>query len=280
MASKYRITAGKVCDIEKVQKKTGKAKLELLEDWIFVDIGFAPSQNKSCGVARGTREAEEVTFAELVGKVTEAVKKLSEPLNLLLESPLSMAFDTVGNPMPRSFERSRSLQAALKGDSSKPKWVEHFIEGGNHKGWYYQAGPQVMAGAERLIWELRRCTRRREVRLFEGFAPRESKKEGTESSVGDHAKDAAKLRDVVKGETGCPIVHPFEITAGRQYTNLWPITGIGGWDFHKPPKDSMIPPVVWVPPKCQGKKPEGGPRRCYCADLRDEAKRSSLHHTS
>lgn len=267
MKSQYRITAGKVCDIEEVQKKPEKEKLELLEDWIFVDIGFAPPDRKSCGVAIGSSKAKKITFGELVDKVKEKVKESAKPLNLLLEAPLSLAFDTAGNPMPRSFERSRSLQAGLNKGKSSPEWVENFIEGGYHKGWYYQAGPLVLVGAERLIWELRRCMRRREVRLFEGFVPRESKKEESKSADGDHGKVAEKLRDVVKGKTGCPIVRPYEITAGRQYAYLWPITGIEGWDSHKPPEDIMIPPVVWVPPNCQGKKRVNATRLCTCGSI-------------
>ena len=238
MASKYRITAGQVCDIEKVRQKCEKEKPKLVEDWIFVDIGFAPPQNKSCGVAIGTCEAEEVTFAELVGKVTEAVKKPGKPLNLLLESPLSMAFDTDGNPQPRIFEWSTKSQG-----NHSPKWSKNFIDG-THRGWYYQAGATTRGGAERLIWELHKRIRRREIRLFEGFVPR---KKGDKQKPGDHAKVAAKLRNVVKGEIVCPIVHPHQITDGRLSAHLWPITGIEGWDSNEPPADCMIPPVVWIP---------------------------------
>ena len=234
MASKCRITAGQVRDIEKVQGEPA-----LLKDWIFVDIGFS-STEESCGVAIGNVEAEEVKFANLVkiavSKVTE-VEKPNTPLNLLLEAPLSIAFTADGNPTARFFESKTN---------SKPLEFARLMDG-THRGWYYNAGANTMAGAVRLIWELRKCMRRREIRLFEGFAPRESKEEGNKSSPGDHAKVADKLRDVVKGEIVCPIVHPYQITDGRRSAHLWPITGIEGWDSHNPPKGRMIPPVVWLP---------------------------------
>ena len=247
MASKYEIMAGQVCEIEEVIEKV-KENPELLEDWIFVDIGFARKGN-TCGVAVGNCEAEKVTFANLVGKVTEAVQKEGNPLNLLLEAPLSMAFTEDGNPWPRNFEWSTKS----KGNDS-PEWFKDLIDP-SERFWYSRAGASTKAGAERLIWRLRRCKRRRQVRLFEGAA----------SLKADHHEVADKLRQVVKGEIGCPIVSPNEITAGRKHTHLWPITGIEGWDSHKPPKDSMIPPVVWILPRCPDKVPENTTRQCPCA---------------
>ena len=240
MASKCRITAGKVCDIEKVWENPA-----LLKDWIFVDIGFAPDQ-PSCGIAIGNGKAEEITFADLVKAVVEVVEKpdrSENPLNLLLEAPLSMAFTKDGNPWPRSFE------AKPEKWNQVPRWFED-LKDSTHRGWYRQAGPLTMAGAARLIWKLHRCKRQREVQLFEGFAPR---KKGSKSQKGDHAKVVEMLREVVKTKTDCSIVYPCEITAAyttrppHKYTQLWPITGIEGWDSNEPPADCMIPPVVWVP---------------------------------
>lgn len=246
MPSEFKITAGKVADIEAVRRNA-----TLLDDWIFVDIGFAP-EDASCGVAVGNRKSEKVSFAKLVEMVVEEVGKLGKPLNLLLEDPLSMAFTKAGNPWPRSFE------AKPKKWNLVPKWFED-LKDGTHRGWYRQAGTLTKAGAERLIWKLCRCKRQREVRLFEGSA----------SLKADHHKVAEKLREVVKGEIGCPIVSPNEITAGRKYTDLWPITGIEGWDSHKPPKDG-IPPVVWVPPMCKGVVHGNEVGQCCCTILRNQ----------
>ena len=240
MPSKRRITAGQVRDIEDIRNNPA-----LLEDWIFVDIGFS-STRTSCGIAIGSCAATEVTFADLVKMVVDAVEKQDcsdKPLHLVLEAPLSMAFTEDGNPWPRTFEG---------------------LIDGIPRGWYYQAGATTRGGAERLMWKLRRCKRRRPIRLFEGFIPRER---GAEHQAGDHARVAEQLRGVVKGETGCPIVRPDEITAGLQ---VWPISGIEGWDSNKPPKDNMIPPVVWVPQACLGEHPENISRQCPCTALRNQ----------
>lgn len=261
MESRRRITAGQVRDIEDVRRNK-----ELLEDWIFVDIGFAP-KGKSCGVAIGNQKAKEVRFAKLVKMVVEEVGKSCKPLNLLLEAPLSMAFTEDGNPWPRSFESKRKQWNPV------PRWFKDLITD-DFKGWYHQTGPNTTAGAVRLIWKLNRCERQREIRLFEGFAPREK---GAKSKKGDHAIVAEKLRGVVKGETGCPIVPPDEITtaypsrSSHKYTQVWPITGIEGWDADKPPGCSSIPPVVWVPPNCKGVVPGKAVGQCCCTVLRDQA---------
>ena len=162
--------------------------------------------------------------------VLKEVKEPGEPLNLLLESPLSMAFIPAGNPWPRNFEWSTKSKK-----NHSPEWFKDLIDD-THRGWYLRAGASTKAGAERLVWELHRCKRRREVLLFEGFAPLKAK----------HKVVAEKLRDAVKGETDSHIVSPDEIVAGKLEVYLWPITGISGWDSDEPPGCSKIPPVVWV----------------------------------
>ena len=75
-------------------------------DWIIVDMGFS-SKKPSCGVAVGGEPPNTLPFGKLVNLVRdEAGRKEAKkrPLNLLLEAPLSMAFDPHDNPMPRSFE--------------------------------------------------------------------------------------------------------------------------------------------------------------------------------
>ena len=224
MTSEHKIIAGTVRDIENVRRdKT------LLECWIFSDIGFAPDE-KSCGVAVGSHTAEEVRFAEMVNMMVEKVEEPGKPLHLLLESPLSAAFTPAGNPCPRNFEWS----TRSKGNHSS-KWFKDWIDK-MHRGWYLRAGASTKAGAERLLWELHRCKRQRDVLLFEGFAPLKAK----------HKEVAEKLRYAVKGETSSHIVSPDEIVAGKLEVYLWPITGISGWDSNEPPAYGKIPPVVWV----------------------------------
>ena len=153
MGSKPPIIAGEYGDI-----KWGSG------DWIIIDMGFANRTN-SCGVAIGSAKARRFWFGDLVKKVIEeAQKKKREELNLLLEAPLSMAFDHKENPVKRSFED-----------------LDH--------AWYRNSGAAMMLAAIRLIDRLDSSDRKREVRLFEAYAPLKG---------ANHARVAAALRKVVK----------------------------------------------------------------------------------
>lgn len=253
MTSKYRITAGKVCDIDNARQDE-----TLWEDWIFVDIGFAPPNNKSCGVAVGKCKAKKVAFSKLVEIVINEVEKpnkRSKQLNLLLEAPLSMAFDLAGNPTARRFE----LGDETNGAQGKAGRFGNLLAS-KKRGWYAQAGASTRGGAERLLWSLNRCKRQRMVRLFEGFAPVKEP---------NHDKVANRLREVVRGQTHCPILSSHELLVDSTREHLWPIPGISGWDSTEPPAISNIPPVVWVPRKCyaKAKKKNFKPGNCLCAEL-------------
>ncbi len=73
-------------------------------DWVFVDIGFA-SAAKSCGFLVGSDQPEDITFSELKAKLLEIVRASKNPLNLLIEAPLSVSFNDSGNPTGRSVEK-------------------------------------------------------------------------------------------------------------------------------------------------------------------------------
>lgn len=75
--------------------------------WVFVDLGF-PQSAKSCGLLIDDGEPTEVTFSDLVRDLTIVTAKEKGPLNLLLEAPLSVAFQANGNPTGRSIERNGS----------------------------------------------------------------------------------------------------------------------------------------------------------------------------
>ena len=86
-----RITAGDIVDIN---GDSGQ--------WLIVDIGFS-STEPSCGVSNRAGEPSVVTFGDLVVLAThEAQVADSQPLNLLIEAPLSVAFQQNGNPIRRN----------------------------------------------------------------------------------------------------------------------------------------------------------------------------------
>ena len=66
-------------------------------EWVFVDLGFAKAA-KSCGLLVGDEKPKEVSFSQLKTEMLEIVAADGKPLNLLIEAPLSVAFNESGNP--------------------------------------------------------------------------------------------------------------------------------------------------------------------------------------
>ena len=132
-----RIIAGQVADIN-----------EHSGQWLIVDVGFS-NRESSCGVWNGVGKPRVVTFSCLVKLALEEVQKTDpRPLNLLLEAPLSVAFQQNGNPTRRLCD----------------------THGGKHRYWYVNAGATTLIAASYLLRALNDCQKQRKVRLFEGFA--------------------------------------------------------------------------------------------------------------
>jgi|SRR5579883_1962899 len=76
-------------------------------EWVFVDLGFA-EKAKSCGLLLGNGEPDEVSFSQLKARLLAVVASDDRPLNLLIEAPLSVAFNEHGNPTGRGIEKRES----------------------------------------------------------------------------------------------------------------------------------------------------------------------------
>ena len=106
--------------------------------WVFVDLGFAQAKNKSCAVLVGGDKPKVVCFGKACKLVLEHIKMTHDaPVNLVLEAPLSVAFDCAGNPKGRSIEKRKGKQ---------PKY------------WYLQAGIVVMVAAQYMISRIKPAT--------------------------------------------------------------------------------------------------------------------------
>ncbi len=146
-------------------------------DWAIVDIGFS-STRKSCGVGicrSGAWESpQEITFGQLLERLTNLITLPTRtPLNLVIEAPLSAAFNAQNNPVGRIFEKQDG--------SARTRY------------WYVGAGSSVLLAAVYLLKSLHDCPNRsRNIRLFEGFV---SFKDGIESS---HAGDVSGLWQAVQ----------------------------------------------------------------------------------
>ncbi len=140
--------------------------------WVFVDTGFSRDQ-RSCGIAIGDSRPRNVRFSDLAPCIARELESDTAPLNLLIEAPLSVAFNAGGNPTGRSIERKN----------------------GKTRYWYMQGGAVTLLATMHLVRDLYEIRPSREVRLFEGFASFKHKEKRY-----SHAGDVANLRRVVWGE--------------------------------------------------------------------------------
>jgi len=132
-------------------------------EWIFLDIGFS-SKKKSCGLlVRNEDRPRCVTFASAKSEIEREVNK-GNPLNLVIEAPLSVCFDSLGNPTGRQIEK----------------------KGGRTRYWYMGAGSAMMVASMYLLRELSK--RETSIRLFEGFVSYKSQ------GPSDHEKDVRALQ--------------------------------------------------------------------------------------
>lgn len=135
---------------------------------VAVDLGFSGNE-RTTGVAWTLpfqSDAKKHRFGEAVTAVVEKCRSLVE-VTLILEAPLSAAFDTLGNPRPRgNFERE-----------PQSRW------------WSVGPGASTALSALFFLRQLHRelKTANVTIHLVEGFV--------TGNDSGDHANVAAALRD-------------------------------------------------------------------------------------
>jgi hypothetical protein len=139
-------------------------------NWIFLDIGFA-NQRPSCGLAIRDDSPTCLCFADATKRVIEELRKSQSGLNLVVEAPLSVCFDSFGNPKPRRIEK----------DGKKGRY------------WYVGPGCVVMVAATYLIRAIHQTRPDVPVRLFEGFVSFKDK-----SSRNRDKEDVRRLREVVR----------------------------------------------------------------------------------
>ena len=206
-----KITAGHVDDIN---QDSGQ--------WLIVDIGFSETEN-SCGVWNdvwGVKEPKAVTFAALVELAKKEIQKdVKEPLNLLIEAPLSVAFTKDGNP---------TLRICDSQDGKKRRW-------------YVNAGGTTLIAASWFLRELKECQGQREVRLFEGFLSFKSRNtvpKNKHAREEAHKEDVGELKKAVWTRKNAKIFDREDIGVEGCYLRS---------AFHFLDKD-LIPPVIRINP--------------------------------
>ena len=149
MTSAFSIYAGTVDD---VRPDSG--------DWIIVDLSISEADagltesGATCCVYRPGGDLHESTFGEATNLIIEAAGEAGQPLNLLIDAPLSAAFDKGLNPIPRSIERK-------------------FFQGRNQvRAWHFRTGAVPLLSAMTLLRLVSRSTpgpRRAPLRGLWGF---------------------------------------------------------------------------------------------------------------
>lgn len=176
-------------------------------DWVFVDLGFS-EKARSCGLLIGNEQPIEVTFSELRTRLLKIIAVADKPLNLLIEAPLSIAFNEHGNPTRRAIEKRE----------------------GQTRYWYVGPGCCVLVAATHLLRAVYDAPPNREIRLFEGLAS--FKPKDVRSS---HSDDVLQLRKVIwEGDSSAGVIVPAkELTVSPSH-NLFSAFRVAGMDFGIP----------------------------------------------
>jgi len=174
--------------------------------WVFIDIGFA-NKASSCGLLFGDEGPFEAKFSEAAEKICEYLSNQNQATNLVIEAPLSVAFDKKGNPKGRKPEKQK----------------------GKTRYWYVGLGCTVMTAALYLIKAITDSQPPGEVRLFEGFVSFKNKEEAS-----NHSKDVLLLRDAVKNPVHNSIIAPGNLKMDET-DDLISAFKVSGMDYGIPP---------------------------------------------
>lgn len=173
--------------------------------WAILDIGFART-SKTCGLLLPGEQSRCVQYGEARRLLTTMVGDSSEPINLVIEAPLSVAFTSSGNPTGRS--------------------VEH--RPGSSRCWYFGLGCSVLVAALYLIKDLADAGTSVPVRLFEGFVSFKAR-----SGRSSHLADVEALQQVISNPSSESVVAPADLR--REPTDILESAGkLCGIDYGVP----------------------------------------------
>ena len=181
-------------------------------EWLILDIGFAKTGRRTCGLLVNRESPVEIDFNETTERLCHFIANSTKPVNLVIEAPLSVAFDSKGNPTGRAVEK----------------------QGSKTRYWYTGLGCAVMVAALYLVRRIiTEAPSNVEIRLFEGFVS--FKEKGTESN---HSMDVKRLREVIENPNRYPesIIEPeaLKMNDSDRLQSAFLVAGI----------DAGIPPLI------------------------------------
>lgn len=178
--------------------------------WVFVDMGFS-QKSRSCGILLHDEfDPREITFSALQEEIIKLTETRTMPMNLLLEAPLSIAFNEAGNPSGREIEYKAGFQ---------PRY------------WYLGLGCCVLTATTHLLRRIVDSNPAIEIRLFEGFASFKQKDKRS-----SHKNDVLALRQAVWNLSSSAAVMPIGIAKTDRLESAFRVAGM----------DFGIPPIVAV----------------------------------
>lgn len=182
-------------------------------DWLIVDVGFSATK-KSCGYRDAAGPALEITFSDLIERILkEAKRKTDCPLNLLIEAPLSIAFDEKGNPAARSIEKR----------DKKTRY------------WYVGLGCSVLVATTHILRTIVDSKPTREIRLFEGMASFKTRDQGH-----THRGDVERLLKALESPDGIAEKVAPEKLRSKKTDRLESAFKVSGMDFDVPPVLNLL----------------------------------------
>jgi len=176
--------------------------------WLFIDIGFS-NRRKSCGLLIHNEHPKCLHFNQACAAILDYIAIAKRPINLVIEAPLSVAFDQSGNPTGRKIEKQRA----------------------ETRYWYVGAGCAMMVSAMYLVRSIDDAHPRHPVRLFEGFV-------SFKTAKSNDKHDVLRLREVVKNAE-----KNVDETVGPEELKLAPSDDVVS-AFRVAGLDCGVPPVI------------------------------------
>ena len=175
-------------------------------NWLIFDIGFS-NRKKSCALLFNDKKPDVYQYDEAVTKAQEIIQYF-ENLNLVIEAPLSVAFDNHGNPKGRSVEKM----------------------GNRARYWYCGPGSTVLLATTYFLRRIKNSSPTANIKLFEGFV---SYKDRGQTS--DHLKDVTLLmKSIMSPNVLQYCKHPHELKLADDDV-LESAFKVAGMDFGIPP---------------------------------------------
>jgi hypothetical protein len=189
--------------------KAGEVKdIQPNSNWLIFDIGFSNRQ-KTCALLFNDTGPDLYQYNEAVKKVQDKIKNVKK-LNLVIEAPLSVAFDKNGNPKSRKIEK----------------------RDGKTRCWYVGPGSTVLLAATYFLRRIMDSNPTANIKLFEGFVSYKDR-----GKTSDHLKDVKLLRRVIMSPSvlrHCKEPHELKLHEDDILESAFKVAGM----------DFGIPPVI------------------------------------